>query len=563
MMNLTLMIGGPAGAGISSVESLLTKSLKRCGYYLFTTKEFMSRVRGGVNTVQIRITDTPVASAEWLCHIYCGLIPEAFAHAKERFSENTLLIGDGMETSCKGIWRQVAFEKESAQAAGKKFVGTYAAGVILGLLGCDQRIGAEAVEAEFSDREPEKNLAAFEAGYQRGAVLENNGNRPKLPPTRPEAKAARYMDGTTACGFGFLAGGCNFVASYPMSPSTGVLTFLAGASRTLDVLVEQAEDEIAAFNMMLGAWYAGGRGLTTTSGGGFALMGEGMSLSGMTETPGVVYLAQRPGPATGLPTRSEQGDLNLAIHAGHGEFPRIVLAPGDTDECIAMGHLAFEYADRFQVPVVVLSDQYLADSLQRTREVDFRDLQTHTHIVPTKKNYWRYTLGSPDGLSPRGVPGYGEGRVCCDSDEHDERGQITESYAVRDAMVAKRKRKLEHVRAHALIPRCATDDLHGKIAIIGWGSTKRIIEEALARIDAPEAVAVHFNWVFPLHPEQLSLLRHTKVNIVVENNCDAQFASLLRLHGIVVGESVVQHNGFNFFVDRLAARLEQRIKEMT
>ena len=179
------------------------------------------------------------------------------------------------------------------------------------------------------------------------------------------------INGSAASGFGFLAGGCNMITSYPMSPSTGVFNFMASMSKEFTLLVEQSEDDIAALNMVMGGWYGCARAMTSTSGGGFALMTEAMSLSGVSETPAVVYLAQRPGPATGLPTRTEQGDLNLAIHSGHGYFGRIILAPGDPQECIDYGYLAFELADRYKMPVIYLSDQYLADSISMIETIDF------------------------------------------------------------------------------------------------------------------------------------------------------------------------------------------------
>jgi 2-oxoglutarate ferredoxin oxidoreductase subunit alpha len=344
-----------------------------------------------------------------------------------------------------------------------------------------------------------------------------------------------------------------------MSPSTGVFAFLAGQSKDFDIAIEQAEDEIAAFNMLQGVWYAGGRGLTTTSGGGFALMSESMSLSGMTETPAVVYLAQRPGPATGLPTRTEQGDLNLALYSGHGEFPRLILAPGDAEEAVELGHLAFEMADKFQIPVVYLSDQYLADSLQSVPDIDFNEFSQDRYISKSKENYLRYKL-TENGISERSVPGYGEGLVCCDSDEHDERGQITESYKVRESMVEKRKHKLEQLRDAAIEPEIIGE---GSIAIVGWGSTKGVISEVLLALDNPNLTQVHFSWIYPQNKKHLSKLFEMDYIIVVENNSDAQFSDLLKLNDIKVDATILQSNGFSFFSDLLVDKIAQKVKELS
>lgn len=551
---VTLMIGGPAGAGIKSVEKLLIETFKYLGYCLFSSKEYMSRVRGGSNTVQLRIASEPVAAATWRTDCYCALDADAAAHAAERCDENTLVIGEERE---EGL--SVAFKDEAAEAGGKQYISTYAAGVILGLLDVDEKVALEVTETLFKSRDPDANRTVMRAGIERGKGLQQ-GSSLRLPSPPPKRHDTLYLDGTTACGFGFLAGGCNFVASYPMSPSTGVLNFMAEQSKRQTILVEQAEDEIAAFNMLLGAWYGGARGLTTTSGGGFALMGEGVSLAGMTETPAVIYLAQRPGPATGLPTRSEQGDLNLAIHSGHGDFPRIVLAPGDTDECIRLGHLAFEYADRFQVPVILLSDQYLADAYQATDPVDFEaDFPIEYQIQKTVADYRRFAL-TGDGISPRGVPGFGEGLVCCDSDEHDERGQITESYVVREAMVAKRHRKEAALLAASLPPLLQNE---GSIAVVGWGSSKKVIEEVLTELKDTRLFQVHFSWLHPLGSDALDAFRHADATIVIENNSNAQFAMLLKQHGIRVDKTILQSNGFPFFADQLSRRLLEALKELS
>jgi 2-oxoglutarate ferredoxin oxidoreductase subunit alpha len=343
-----------------------------------------------------------------------------------------------------------------------------------------------------------------------------------------------------------------------MSPSTGVLSFLAKQSQNFGICVEQAEDEIAAFQMGLGVWYGGGRAITTTSGGGFALMGEGLSLSGITETPMVVYLAQRPGPATGLPTRTEQGDLELAIYSGHGEFSRIVLAPGDPKECFELARRAFELADLYQVPVIVLSDQYLADSYFHVERFEIDPNQPVHHIVKTDADYKRYSL-SEDGISPRGIPGYGDGFVLVDSDEHTEEGLITESMSVRNEQNSKRLKKRELIRNEAIAPK---DDIHGNIVVVGWGSTKHIIKEALLRINDTDIISIHFSWVYPLSETQLAVLRRAKQIITVENNATGQFAKVLKLHEIVIHTQILKSDGLPFFVDELSEKIASVLKEI-
>lgn len=287
-------------------------------------------------------------------------------------------------------------------------------------------------------------------------------------------------------------------------------------------------------------------------------MGEGMSLSGMTETPMVVYLAQRPGPATGLPTRTEQGDLELAIYTGHGEFPRIVLAPGDPKACFELARDAFDLADLYQVPVIVLSDQYLADSCFNVERFQLDEKKPISTIVKTDSQYKRYLL-TEEGISPRGIPGYGEGLVLVDSDEHTQEGLITESMSVRNEQNGKRLKKYELIVEEAMSP---DEDGEGDIAVIGWGSTKHSIKEAVERLKDERVSCFHFFWVHPLSESQLVSLKKAKHIIAVENNATGQFAKLLKLHGITVHDQILKSDGLSFFVDELAEKLALLLKEI-
>ncbi|UFS61857.1 2-oxoacid:acceptor oxidoreductase subunit alpha [Sulfurimonas sp. HSL-3221] len=555
--SLSILIGGAAGMGIDTLEKVLSDAFVRSGYYVYSSKEFMSRVRGGSNTTLIRIADAPLEAPCWEVDLFIALDALALTHAAPRLSAQTVVLTDERFASEAPGAIAVAMQREAQRLGDPRYANTYAAGLVYGMLGLETEALNASVQARFA--RDEGNVHAAEAGADVGRTLQHPP-LPPLPHSHPEGAAALHlMDGTTACGFGFLAGGCNFVASYPMSPSTGVLNFMAGMSKRFEIAVEQSEDEIASIHLVMGAWYAGARALTTTSGGGFALMGEGISLSGMTETPAVVYLAQRPGPATGLPTRSEQGDLNLALHSGHGPFPRIILAPGSLHECVELGHLAFELADRWQVPVIMLSDQYLADTMAMTGDIDFAAFEQRRYIAPASETYNRYA-DTPSGVSPRAVPGGGEGLVCSDGHEHDARGQITEDFRVREAMVAKRARKAEGIVAEAWAPEVRGA---GSIAVIGWGSSRGAVAEALARLGDERTCQVHFAWVHPLNPEQLAFLETYDYRIVVENNADGAFAEQLALHGVGVDRRILQSNGFAFFADQLAQELGAQLKELS
>lgn len=371
--DLSVVLAGEAGQGIQSIETMLTAFAKKASYHVFATKEYMSRVRGGCNSTEIRISSGRAAARIGRIDILVPLTPAAIPHLRERIREDTLVIG---EKSVIGYDRMIdlPFFSIASEIGGAVYANTVAVGVLCALLGID-RSGCEAGIRGFFARKnaaiQDANVEAFKRGYERGTAL-----RPGIAIDIGRERSVGddlMLTGADAIALGAVAGGCDYVCAYPMSPGTTVLTAMAEYSKRFDIVVEQVEDEIGVANMAIGAWYAGARALVTTSGGGFALMSEAVSLSGAIETPLVVHIAQRPGPATGLPTRTEQGDLDLAIHAGQGDFLKVVLAPGDLEEGFSLTRAAFDIADRYQSPVFILTDQYFVDSYYTTPPFEVAD----------------------------------------------------------------------------------------------------------------------------------------------------------------------------------------------
>jgi 2-oxoglutarate ferredoxin oxidoreductase subunit alpha len=432
-----------------------------------------------------------------------------------------------------------------------------AVGVICGLIGIDLKLLDRFLASQFARKGEQvvaANSQAAARGYAVGQGMAKSGQIRIALARTPEAAAHLFLSGAEAVGLGAIAGGCNFISSYPMSPSTGVLTFLAQQAADFGIVVEQAEDEIAAFNMGLGAWYAGGRAMVSTSGGGFSLMCEAMSLAGMTETPMVVHLGQRPGPATGLPTRTEQGDLNLALYAGHGEYPRIILAPGTLQGAFELASKAFELADKYQVPVVLLTDQFLIDSFLNVAELAVPQTQGERYIVETDSGYLRYRL-TEDGISPRGIPGLGSGFVCVDSDEHDESGHITEDLKLRTRMVDKRLNKLSAIMNEAIPPELVGAGDYETL-LIGWGSTYEVIREAMAGLGRDRLAFLHCSQVYPLHPRVAEYLGRARRRVVIENNATSQFGSLLFQHtGLASHTAILKYSGLPFSVEELERKI--------
>jgi 2-oxoglutarate ferredoxin oxidoreductase subunit alpha len=297
--------------------------------------------------------------------------------------------------------------------------------------------------------------------------------------------------------------------------------------------------------------------MVSTSGGGFDLMAEALSLAGAIESPMVIHLAQRPGPGTGLPTRTEQGDLEIARYSGHGEFPRAILAPGSPEEAFACAAHAFTMADASQSPVFLLTDQYLLDTLCDVAPFSLPDFAPGPMIITTGKEYRRYAPG-PDGISPRGIPGLGEGFVKVDSDEHDEEGCITEQFDVRTTMVDKRLAKLQLLKEELALPPILYGAADFRRLIVGWGSTAQTVVEALERIKPASTAFLHCVQVYPVTQAVLAHLQQASEIIVIENNATGQFARLLRAEtGCSITQQWNKYNGLSFTVDEVVALLQE------
>mgnify|MGYP006287989989 FL=1 len=560
--DISIVLCGQAGQGVQTVERLLTRILKLAGYNVYATKEYMSRVRGGHNSTQIRLSRRPVRACIDRMDILMPLDKGAIEHVRKRLSSNTVTVGSretlGDECEIAETFLDVPFAQIAKEIGNKMYANTVAVGSVIGLLGLDLETASDYLKRFFSSKSDEvvdKNVKALTEGHSLGAELAESSEVDFSVSPGSSADDQILINGAEAVGIGAIAGGCDFVSSYPMSPSTNVLVFLAQHGRQFGLVAEQAEDEIAAINMALGAWYAGGRAMVTTSGGGFALMTEGLSLAGMIESPLVIHLAQRPGPATGLPTRTEQGDLDLALYGGHGEFPRIIFAPGTIRQAIDLARRSFDLADRFQVPVFLLTDQYFMDSYYNLDAPDMSRIEIERHIVETDAEDKRFRL-TDDGLSPRGIPGLGKGFVCVDSDEHDEDGHITEDMDVRTAMVDKRLERMKKLEEEAIQPELIGPDAY-KTLIVCWGSTRHIVEEAVAVLDRDDTAVLHFGQVYPLPESTREFLEKADNTVIVEGNATGQFARIIKINtGIDISNRIMKYDGLAFAADALAEQLK-------
>ena len=559
--DVSIVLCGEAGQGIQSVEAILVQAIKKTGYNVFSTKEYMSRVRGGENSTELRVSSKRVMAYVDRIDILLSLSEGAVPHLENRVSESTLIMGDEKQlksTSHKNTL-PISLVEMAKEMGGAIFSNVIAAGVIACVLNVPKTVFNESIRDIFGRKGEKivtKDIEAGMKGYEIGKNVLDSGRVNFTVKTSSNVFDEILLNGTEAMGMGCIAGGCKFMSSYPMTPSTPLQSFIASNADEFGMIFEQAEDEIAAINMALGGSYAGARSLVTTSGSGFALMEEAVGLSGMIETPVVICLAQRPGPAVGLPTRTSQEDLNLALYSGPGEFPRIILAPGNLEDAFKLSQRAFNLADKYQIPVFILSDQYLADIFYNIPVLDVDSTKIESYTIKTSKNYKRYQF-TDDGISPRGIPGWGEGLVLVDSDEHDEEGHLTENLDIRDKMVEKRLRKLNLIEEDIVAPELIGSKDYENL-IVGWGSTYGPIVEALENLNMDNTSFLYFKQVYPLDGSVSEYLNQADNTVIFENNAQGQFADLIKLKtGYEIDEKVLKYNGMPFSVEEVEKHLKE------
>jgi len=561
--SISLVLTGAAGQGIQIIEEISVEMFKKAGFYVFATKKYMSRVRGGINSTEIRISSVNKPRA--YCNNIDILIPfkvGGYEKNKKRLTKNSyILIDKSFKEEIKedsGNFLYIPFNKMSKEAGGNIYTNTIAVGVLSGILNLNIESAKNIISKKFKNKAKkiiDNNLEAFKIGFEEGKKYNLKFN---LKLEKLKKGKDIVLNGSESIALGAIAGGCNFVSAYPMSPSTEVLQICASMAEDFGIVVEQIEDEISAVNMSIGAWFAGARGLITTSGGGFALMSEGLSLAGMIESPLVIHLAQRPGPATGLPTRTEQGDLNLAVYSGHGEFPRIVLAPGTIEEGFDLTQKAFNLADKYQVPVMILTDQYFVSSYYNLKIPEFDKIENKKYFIKSKEDYKRHEI-TKNGLSKRAIPGFGKGIVKTTGNEHEENGFITEDMNIRNSMQEKRLCKLELLKEKMIEP-TFYGNKNAEFLFLSWGSTFNIIKEAFEKLNSKNVALLHFSQVYPLSKNIYKYFNNSKQCYVVENNSTSQFRKLLRTElNLNIDGSILKYDGRPFSAEGIYSKIKKII----
>ena len=520
----TVKITGPAGTGIKSAGLLLAQIISESGYNLKDYSEYPSLVRGGHNTYQVSFSVGEIFCVHKTIDVLVSLAKGHWQEHEKEFTKDTLVFADNDGKI------DIPLKEMCAQLGASIYTNTISIGLISYLLDIKKELVLKILKKHFGD--DSVNLKAFEAGYVWG---ENNCQKFSVDKGKNKNKKI-ILDGNEATGWGLYKAGLNMFVAYPMTPATGLLHFLAKNQDEFKMKVIHPEDEIAVASIASGASMAGSRAAVGTSGGGFALMTETISFDAMAGLGVVYYLSQRPGPATGMPTWTSQGDLLFAVHSGHGEFPKIVLAPGDWEEAFEFGKLSLNMANKFDVPVILLSDKNLSESSANT--IDFN--LEKTDIVASKKE----------------VPGKGQTIKMYNSYEHDEDG-----FSIEGAEESKKMADLRTKKMKDILKEMPKVNLFGsskaKKIIVSWGSTKGAILESLKEMKNKEDYAfLQIRGMWPINPKIGQIIGAFKERILIENNADAQLESLLRSQMTVeFTKRILKYDGRPFFPEELKEAL--------
>ena len=579
--DLTWRIAGEAGDGIFSSATLFGKTCSRGGLQVFAKAEYPSLIRGGHNEIYLRVAEKEIFSHRKHTDVLIALNKESIDRHLPSVSENGALIFDNdaiklsdefIKQHAKINFIHVPLQKIALDETKEKVMrNTVALGASFGLLNYGFDVFEQLIKEMFSKKGEEivqKNMKAAEAGLKY--VKENFKKEFSFTLNKiPNQPKRMLISGNEVLALGAIQAGCKFLAAYPMTPASSIMHFFAKMEKPYNLIMKHAEDEIAAINLAIGAGFAGVRAMTSTSGGGFSLMTEALGLAAMGEVPVVVVTVQRPGPSTGLPTRQEQGDLRQVLHASQGEFPRIVISLNSIEDCFYRAGEAFNLAEKFQTPVILLSDKFLGESLKTEEFFDVSRIKIDRGEIfspkseEEKKNYKRFKL-TDSGVSPRVLPGT-EGIVFrSSSDEHDETGYIWEEPDNRKEMVDKRTRKLIGIKKE-LLPQKIVGESKADLTITCFGSTLGIALEAV-KLAEKEKLKVNIfpiTYMSPFKSEEvLNVLKGNKENLIIENNQTGQLQGLIKEKtGFEFKHAFNKYNGRQFYPEEILEKIK-KVMEM-
>ena len=586
MESINIRVGGEAGQGIATVAKIISELVIQKGYSIFSSKEYMSQIKSGHNFHNIRISNQQVSADVNKINILVAINKESIIKHHQQVNEKGIVLYDSSINIDDIIPKQnvnyipINVKEIENEIKGKNLNNIIYIGSIIKLFNIPLSELIEILENKFKNKPEIKSalIKAAELSYNHFNVL----TEIKLPEIKEEKQLIKLFNGNEIIAKAAIDSGLTFHCQYPMTPVTGILHSLSReATKNDNLTVIQPEDEIAAINFALGASFAGARSMTASSGGGFALMTESISLAGMAEIPLVIIEGQRPGPATGSPTKTEQGDLNFVLNAGHGDFPRIIIAPGCIKEAYLETKRAFHLAEKYQLPVIILIDKHLAESIKSIKfsEKDYnflkeelsikRGIINETEIKQNQLNknnlFKRYKFNSDSYL--RSIPGNENGIFTCTGDDHDETGCITENPKCRLEGIERREKKLKQILEELDKPKLIGPE-NADLTVVSWGSNKGAILEAVENInnktDSEQNKKINVLMVknmFPFKIEEITkILNSSNKLVLIENNQSSQLNQLIKKETCIdIKDKILRFDGKTFTVDNVYDELIKRI----
>lgn len=570
---LSWKVGGQQGEGIESTGEIFSIALNRLGYYLYGYRHFSSRIKGGHTNNKIRVSTTKVRSIADDLDILVAFDQETIDLNYKELHEKGIIIADSKinpkkPEDTKASMYAVPFTEIATDLGTSLMKNMVAVGATCAVLNLDINVFEDVVQEIFGKKGQQvvgKNMEAIKAGFD---YLKNQltDTTQIMELEKADGQKRLFMIGNDAIALGALAGGCRFMAAYPITPASEIMEYLIKQLPPLGGAVIQTEDEIAAVTMAIGANYGGVRAITASAGPGLSLKMEAIGLSGITETPLVIVDTQRGGPSTGLPTKQEQSDLMAMIYGTHGEIPKIVIAPSTVQEAFYDTAEAFNLAEEYQCPVIILSDLQLSLGKQTVDPLDYSKVEIRRGKLlqgdlPETTGYFKRYEVTEDGVSPRVIPGMKYGVHHVTGVEHDETGKPSEAAANRDAQMDKRFRKIENVKFNTPVYKNAPHE-EADLLIVGFNSTRGAIEEAVTRLEK-DGLKVNHAHIRLIHPfptdELLPLVNSAKKIAVVENNATGQLANIIKMNVGNIGKinKVLKYNGNPFLPHEVYSKCKE------
>ncbi len=572
--NISIKIGGEAGQGIKISGFMLSKVFAKKGYFVTDSNEYPSLIQGGHNTYTINVSTSHVHSISKNLNVLTALDKKTIDQHREEVSYGGFVLYDDQDCTpeqAKEHRKDLNYIAVPLARIIKEIKApllmrnSVALGAILALIDVPFDMLGTVIKETFFKKGDEAvnfNTRAADMGYKYIKEKLNSSVPYSLEIVKQKNKM--LVTGNDAVFAGAVRSGCKFFASYPRTPASSILHSFASVGNDYNIVTKQAESELAVINMAIGASFAGARAMLATSSSGFSLMNEGLSAAAMTETPLVMAVSQKPGPASGMPTCTEQGDMLFAVNASHGEFLRVVVAPGDPRECFYLTGKAFNLADKYQIPVIILLDKYLSENHHAYDKFDVSMIKVNrgrlfSKAYDVKKDYKRYKKNE-DGISHRVISGLKGGEHIANTDEHDEYGFSCDNANNRKEMMDKRFNKVK-----ALVRDITPPKIYGppeaEVTCWSWGSSKGPIMEAMKTLNREQKKVnlVHFNYLYPfLIDPVMKIIKKSNKNVIVENNKTCQLGKLMMMNtGLKFTSRILKYSGRQFLPEEIVSGIEQ------